>query len=415
MAKKAVRFMIYQAYQAYADMMDPLRLFARNTAALLADPSPWPWVPDGIHQYDLSAAYDVFSRTGLTYKRPSFEIDSALVDGRAVAVHEEEPFRTPFGTLLHFKKDTKVQQPRVLIVAPMSGHFATLLRGTVLTMLPDHDVYITDWHNARDVPVGEGRFGLDEYIEHLMKFLEVLGPGSHMVAVCQPTVAALAAVALMAADGHPAQPSSMTLMAGPIDTRINPTKVNELAMSKPIEWFESRLIGTVPLRFPGALRRVYPGFVQIMSFMSMNSERHVQAFVDMFNHKHARNPEKAATIAAFYEEYLAVADLPAEFYLETVRKVFQEFSLPLGKLEFRGHKIEPAAIRRTALLTVEGERDDICALGQTLAAQDMCSSIRLNRKLHHVQAGVGHYGVFSGRRWQNEIYPVVRDFIHIHP
>ena len=407
--------MIYQAYQAYADMMDPLRFFARNTASLLADPSPWPWLPDGIHQYDLSAAYDVFARTGLTYKRPPFEIHGALVDGRDVAVTEESPLRTPFGTLLHFKKHSTVQQPRVLIVAPMSGHFATLLRGTVLTMLPDHDVYITDWHNARDVPVGEGRFGLDEYIEHLMKFLAVLGPGSHMVAVCQPTVAALAAVALMAADGHPAQPSSMTLMAGPIDTRINPTKVNELAMSKPIEWFESRLIGTVPLRYPGGMRRVYPGFVQIMSFMSMNADRHVQAFVDMFNHKHARNPDKAQTIADFYEEYLAVADLPAEFYLETVQKVFQEFALPLGKLEFRGHKIEPAAIRRTALLTVEGERDDICALGQTLAAQDMCSSIRLNRKLHHVQAGVGHYGVFSGRRWQNEIYPVVRDFIHIHP
>jgi len=406
--------MLYQAYQAYADMMDPMRFFARNTAALLSDPAPWPWVPENLYQYDVSAAYEVFARTGLTYKRPPFEIDSVLVDGTPVAVREENAFRTPFGTLLHFAKDSRVQQPRVMIVAPMSGHFATLLRGTVLTMLPDHDVYITDWHNARDVPVGDGRFGLDGYIEHLIKFLEFLGPGAHMVAVCQPTVAALAATALMAEDNHPAQPRTMTLMAGPIDCRVNPTKVNELATSKPIEWFESRLIGTVPLRYAGGMRRVYPGFVQIMSFMSMNAERHSQAFIDMFNHLHARNPEKAKAIMDFYEEYLAVADLPAEFYLETVQKVFQEYALPLGKLDFRGHKIDPTAIRRTALMTVEGERDDICALGQTLAAQDLCSNIRVNRKLHHVQAGVGHYGVFNGRRWQNEIYPMLRDFIHMY-
>lgn len=408
--------MLYQAYQAYADLMDPLRFLARNTASLLADPSPWPWVPERMYQYDLSAVYDVFARTGLTYKRPPFNISSVMVGGEAVAVKEEAPFRTPFGTLLHFAKDTPLQQqqPRVLIVAPMSGHFATLLRGTVLTMLSDHDVYITDWHNARDVPVEDGRFGLDDYIEHLMKFLEFLGPGANIVAVCQPTVAALAATALMAEDNHPAQPRTMILMAGPMDTRINPTKVNELAMSKPIEWFEKNLIGTVPLRYAGATRRVYPGFVQISSFMSMNMERHAQAFIDMFNHLHARNPEKAESIKEFYEEYLAVSDLPAEFFLETVQKIFQEFALPLGKLDYRGHRIDPAAIRRTALMTVEGERDDICALGQTLAAQDMCSGIRVTRKLHHVQAGVGHYGVFNGRRWQNEIYPMVRDFVHMH-
>jgi polyhydroxyalkanoate depolymerase len=406
--------MLYQAYQAYADVMDPLRFFARNTAALLAAPPAWPWLPERAHQYDVSAAYEVFARTGLTYKRPSFDIPSITMNGEEVNVREEAAFRTPFGTLLHFAKDTQVAQPRVMIVAPMSGHFATLLRGTVLTMLPDHDVYITDWHNARDIPVGDGRFGLDGYIEHLMKFLEFLGPGAHMVAVCQPTVAALAAAALMAEDNHPAQPRTMTLMAGPIDCRVNPTKVNELAMSKPIEWFESRLIGMVPLRYAGGMRRVYPGFVQIMSFMSMNAERHSQAFIDMFNHLWSRNPEKAKSIMEFYEEYLAVSDLPAEFYLETVQKVFQEYALPLGKLDFRGHKIDPAAIRRTALMTVEGERDDICALGQTLAAQDLCSNIRINRKLHHVQAGVGHYGVFNGRRWQNEIYPMLRDFIHMH-
>jgi len=406
--------MLYQAYQAYADLMDPLRFFARNAASLLAEPPPWPWVPERMYQYDLSAAYEVFTRTGLTYKRPPFNIPVVKMGGEEVAIREEAPFHTPFGTLLHFAKDSTVQQPRVLIVAPMSGHFATLLRGTVLTMLPDHDVYITDWHNARDVPLEAGRFGLEDYIEHMIKFLEFLGPGAHLVAVCQPTVAALAAVSLMAEDNHPAQPRTMTLMAGPIDCRVNPTKVNELAMSKPIEWFEKNLIGTVPLRYAGAARRVYPGFVQISSFMSMNMERHSQAFIDMFNHLHARNTEKAESIKEFYEEYLAVSDLPAEFFLETVQKIFQEFALPLGKLEFKGHRIDPAAIRRTALMTVEGERDDICALGQTLAAQEMCSGIRMNRKLHHVQAGVGHYGVFNGRRWQNEIYPMLRDFIHMH-
>ena len=404
--------MLYQTYQAYADLTEPLRQFS-SAAAALFEP--------GAHQSDgampwmrkIAAAHDVFARTGLTYARPPFEIDHVIVSGRAVAVHEEAALRTPFATLLHFRKDTRVVQPRVLIVAPMSGHFATLLRGTVETMLPDHDVYITDWHNAREVPLSAGAFGLDGYIGHLIEFLDTLGPDAHLVAVCQPTVAALAAVAVMAEQDHPAQAASMTLMAGPIDTRVNPTKVNELAEGQPIEWFEKNLIGVVPLRFPGAMRRVYPGFVQISAFMSMNIDRHKKAYADLYEHLVNGERDKAEAIRRFYAEYLAVSDLPAEFYLETVRKVFQEYELARGVLEYQGRRVNPAAIRRTALLTVEGEKDDICALGQTLAAQDLCSSIRVSRKRHHVQAGVGHYGVFNGRRWANEIYPMVRDFIHV--
>jgi polyhydroxyalkanoate depolymerase len=296
----------------------------------------------------------------------------------------------------------------------MSGHFTTLLRGTVQTLLRDHDVYLTDWHNARDVPLMEGQFDLDDFIEHIMRFLEVLGAGAHLVAVCQPTVGALAAVALMAADGNPAQPATMTLMAGPMDTRVNPTKVNELATSKPIEWFEHNLIGVVPLRFAGGLRRVYPGFIQLAAFMSMNPDRHAKAFRDLYQYLAEGNIEKAEPILTFYHEYFAMMDLPAEFYLQTIAAVFQEHLLPLGKLMYRGRFVEPRAIRRTALLTVEGEKDDICAVGQTLAAQDMCGGIRPYMKEHHMQAGVGHYGVFNGRRWDNQIYPRLREFIHSH-
>jgi polyhydroxyalkanoate depolymerase len=302
----------------------------------------------------------------------------------------------------------------VLVVAPMSGHFATLLRGTVETMLPDHDVYITDWHNARDVPLSAGRFDLDAYVSHLIRFLEHLGPRAHVVAVCQPTVAALAATAVMAAGEHPAQPATLTLMAGPIDARVAPTRVNELATSKPIEWFERHLIGAVPARYRGAFRRVYPGFVQIGAFMSMNQTRHQKALSDMLWLRVNGEDAKADAIRDFYAEYLAVCDLPAEFYLETVQRIFQEFHLPQGRLTFRGLRVEPAAIARTALMTVEGEKDDICSLGQTLAAQELCSGIRPSRRCHHVQAGVGHYGVFNGRRWARETYPMLREFIYLH-
>jgi polyhydroxyalkanoate depolymerase len=299
----------------------------------------------------------------------------------------------------------------VLLIAPLSGHFATLLRATVRTMLAEHDVYITDWHNARDVSVAEGRFGFDEYIGHIVRFLETMGPGAHLVAVCQPCVAALVAAAVMAQADNPAQPRSMTLMAGPIDTRVNPTKVNDLAKSKPMEWFEKNLIATVPHRYAGGGRRVYPGFVQLAAFMSMNIERHLKAHQELYENLARGEEAKAAATKAFYDEYFAVLDLTAEFYLETVKLVFQEHALPLGALTYKDQKVEPAAIRRTMLFTVEGEKDDICAVGQTLAAHDLCTSLRPYRKRHHMQAGVGHYGVFSGRTWQNQIYPMVKNVI----
>jgi poly(3-hydroxybutyrate) depolymerase len=361
----------------------------------------------------IAAACKLLELTEVTHRRPAWAIDSIVVDGETLAVDEEAVHSTPFATLMRFSTPRSATQPKVLLVAPMSGHFATLLRDTVRTMLQGHEVYITDWHNVRDVPLSAGRFGLDEYTEHLMHFLEVIGPGAHLMAICQPCVSALSAVALMSEDANPATPLSLTLMAGPVDCRISPTGVNELATSKPIEWFESHLVSHVPFGHPGAGRRVYPGFVQLSAFMSMNRERHASAFRDYYQHLLDDETEKAEVTRTFYEEYLAVSDLSADFYLETVRLVFQEYALPKGELSFRGRRIDPAAIRRTALLTVEGEKDDICSIGQTLAAQDLARNLRPYMRTHYVQPGVGHYGVFSGRRWQKQIYPMVRDVIHV--
>ena len=401
--------MLYQAYQAHTDIMGPVRTWAGT--ALRAIGRPLVRVADNAVLRNLTAAYELIARAGLTHARPAFGIASVSVGNREVAVSERAALVTPFGTLLHFKKDIDTPQPRVLIVAPLSGHFSTLLRGTVRTMLPEHDVYITDWHNVRDVPLMQGRFGFDDYVEHLIRFFEAIGPGAHVVAVCQPCVAVLVAAAVMAQIGNPAQPLSMTLMAGPIDARVNPTKVNKLATSEPIDWFEKNLIATVPLRYPGAFRRVYPGFVQLAAFMSMNINRHLKAHRELYDHLAKGEHEKAQVTKAFYDEYFAVLDLTAEFYLETVRLVFQEHALPKGTLAWRGERVEPRAIRRTTLLTVEGERDDICAVGQTAAAHELCSGLRPYRKRHHMQAGVGHYGVFSGNRWANQIYPLVRNVI----
>ncbi len=400
--------MLYLAYQAHTDFMVPVRTLADLAINVLAPGRP---ANATAFARNLTAAYELISRAGLTHARPAFAIDSVMVGNEEVAVHEEAAKVTPFATLLHFKKNVDVAQPRVLVVAPLSGHFATLLRATVRTLLSDNDVYITDWHNARDVPRSSGRFGFDDYVQHIVEFLETMGPGAHIVAVCQPCVAALVAAAVMAQDDNPAQPRSMTLMAGPIDTRVNPTKVNELANSKPIEWFEQNLIASVPMRYPGAFRRVYPGFVQLAAFMTMNIERHIKAHRDLYDHLANGDLEKAKATKAFYDEYFAVLDLTAEFYIETVKLVFQECALPLGTLTFRGVPVEPRAIRRTMLLTVEGERDDICAVGQTLAAHDLCSSLRPYLKRHHLQPGVGHYGVFSGNRWTNQIYPILKNVI----
>jgi polyhydroxyalkanoate depolymerase len=362
----------------------------------------------------LVAALELISRSSLTYSRPAYGIERVQMGNRELDITEEVVHATPFGSLLRFKKEDGPEQPRLLLVAPMSGHFATLLRGTVKTLLQDHDVYITDWHNPRDIPAKEGRFGLDDYAEHLIDFLGQLGPRPHMVAICQPSVSALVATAIMCEDNHPARPATLTLMAGPIDTRIAPTRVNEFAKAKPLKWFEDNLINYVPIQCKGAFRKVYPGFVQLTAFVSMNLERHIKQHLDLANHLIKGEKEKAAAIKTFYDEYFAVMDLTAEFYIETVRDVFQEHLLPQGKMTFRGRPVNLAAIRRIGLMTVEGEKDDICSIGQTLAAQELCTGVRAYRRVHHMQAGVGHYGVFSGKKWNNEIYPLLRDFIHVN-
>jgi polyhydroxyalkanoate depolymerase len=402
--------MFYQNFQTYADAVAPLRGIANMAAAALLHPLPG--ISRNTVQRAVGALCELIARAGLSHRRPAFAIDRVSVGNRSVAVREVETHRTPFAGLLHFEKEMAAVQPRVLLVAPMSGHFATLLRGTARTLLAEHDVYITDWRNARDIALRHGRFDFDDFIDHVITFLEVIGPGAHVVAVCQPCVAVLAAVAVMSEDDHPATPRSMTLMAGPIDTRINPTEVNRLATSRPIRWFERNLIDVVPPRFNGAWRRVYPGFTQLAAFISMNLDRHVKAQLDLFCHLANGEEEKAAAIRKFYDEYLAVMDLPAEFYLQTVETVFQNHALPLGRLKWHGRPVNPSAIRRTALFTVEGERDDICAVGQTLAAQELCSGLRPYLKRHHVQTGVGHYGVFNGQRWHNFIYPLLRNVVY---
>jgi len=401
--------MMYHAYQTHSDLMWPVRTLSRLSLPFLE--AQGAQAPTAHRQ--AAAACKVLELAEVTHRRPAWQIDSITIGDEPVPVTEEAVLVTPFATLLRFRKPGGAVQPKVLVVAPMSGHFATLLRDTVRTLLPDHDVHVTDWHNVRDVPMTEGRFGLDEYTQHIIDFLAAMGPGANVVAVCQPCVAALAATALMSEDRHEAVPASLTLMAGPIDCRISPTAVNRLATSKPMSWFERHLIDLVPWRHGGAGRRVYPGFVQLSAFMSMNKERHADAFRAYYRNLIADEREKAEITRAFYAEYMAVSDLSADFYLETVRLVFQEYALPLGQLRFRGRPVDLKAIRRTALLTIEGEKGDICAIGQTLAAHDLCTGLRPYLRTHYVQAGVGHYGVFSGRRWQNQICPVVRGVIHV--
>lgn len=403
--------MIYKYYQTQADLLYPARQFARFGAGLARALDVGEYTPPPLRTF--GAACTMLADSALTHSRPAFGLDAVAVGNATVAVTEEPRLVTPFGTLLHFRKDSPAVQPRVLLVAPMSGHFATLLRGTVAVLLPDHDVYITDWHNARDVPLSAGRFGFDDYVDHLIRFMEAVGEGSHMIAVCQPAVAALAATAVMAELGNHAQPRSLTLMAGPIDTRVNPTRVNDLAKSHPIGWFEKNVIDTVPWRYRGAFRRVYPGFMQLTAFMSMNIDRHLNAHLNQFRALVGGDVRSIEAHQKFYQEYNAVMDLPAEFFLETVHRIFQRHDLPLGRLTWHGEPVRPEAIRRTALLTVEGERDDICAVGQTMAALDLCTGVRTSQKRHHLQTGVGHYGVFSGSRWAREVYPKVRAMIEV--
>jgi len=401
--------MLYDLYQGYVDTLTPMQAAARASARTLKSlPRGW---GDKALVRSLWAAQEVFAETKVSHVRPPFGIDAVLTPTGVVDVIEEVVDSTPFGHLLRFRKDMDVDDPKVLILAPLSGHFATLLRATVETMIPDHDVYITDWVNAREVPLSAGPFGFDEYIDHTIRWLGVLGPGSHLLAVCQPCVQALSATAVMSDAGDPNVPRTLTLMAGPIDTRINPTAVNELATSVPIDWFERNAISKVPWRYAGAGRRVYPGFMQLTAFLNMNWPRHIKSHFDLYTNLAEGNDGAAAVTRDFYDEYFAVLDLCAEFYLETVERVFQNHELPRGELEYQGRKVAPKAINRTMLFTVEGERDDICSIGQTMAAHDLCTGLNPYMKHHHLQPNVGHYGVFSGRRWENQVYPRIRSLI----
>lgn len=399
--------MLYAGYQALDDFLTPLRIAAQwglGAQRLAGEPF-------GTLLRAQGALMEMLSRVRLSHARPPYGIDGVFVGNREVAVTEEVALDLPFGNLLHFRRDMDTPQPKVLVVAPLSGHFATLLTGTVKTLLRDHDVYITDWKNARDVPLSEGAFGVEDYVAYIIRFLQELGPRSHLLAVCQPCVQALAAVAVMSEADDPATPRTMVLMAGPVDVRESPTMVNDLANQKPLDWFREKVIASVPPRHAGAGRRVYPGFVQLSAFLQMNMQRHRDQHRRLYRHLAAGELDEAARIKEFYDEYFAVLDLTEEFYIETIDRVFQRAELATGGFSYRGAPVRPAAIRKTALLTVEGGRDDICGLGQTAAAHDLCSTLRPHLKRHHLQANVGHYGVFNGRRWENEIYPVVRNMI----
>ena len=401
--------MLYQLYELNYNAAQPLRFFAQAMQAALKSP----FFPGGQSEMGrlIGASAEMTERSTRRFGKPPFGLAETTIAGETVAVTEEIALTKPFCQLRHFKRAVERDDPRVLVVAPLSGHHATLLRGTVKALLPHHDCYVTDWTDARLVPLSAGAFGFEDYVDYVIEFLRFLGPNTHVIAVCQPAVPVMAAVSLMAAADDPAQPPTMTLMGGPIDTRAAATAVTRLAERQPISWFENNVIHTVPFNYPGVGRSVYPGFIQLTGFMQMNLDRHMDAHVKLFKHLIRGDGENADATKRFYDEYLAVLDLASDFYLETVESVFQKHLLPRGLMRVRGALIEPKAIGKTALLTVEGELDDISAPGQTLAAHDLCSGLKPSQKSHLLQAGVGHYGIFNGKRWRDEIMPVVRDWI----
>lgn len=404
--------MLYQLYDFQHAALTPLRLAAEATQATFQHPlNPGAYTRFG---RAVAAGAELIERTTRRWGKPEFGLPTTVVDGREVAVTETVALQKPFCSLVNFTRDAVRDDPKVLLVAPLSGHYATLLRGTVAALIQNHDVYVTDWHDAKMVPLARGSFDLDDYIQYVIDFIRFLGPDVHVMAVCQPAVPVLAAVALMAQMDDPCQPRSMVLMGGPIDTTAAPTQVTQLAETRDIGWFERSVITTVPVYYPGGLRRVYPGFIQLTGFMSMNLDRHVGEHFKLFRHLVRGDGESAEAHRKFYDEYLSVLDLTAEFYLQTVNTVFQRHALPKGEMTWRGMTVTPSAITRTALMTVEGELDDISAPGQTIAAHRLCSGIPDEMQVDHMQKGVGHYGIFNGRRWREEIEPRVRAFIRRH-
>jgi poly(3-hydroxybutyrate) depolymerase len=384
--------------------------------------SPLNPIADSWAARSTAAALDVLENLLRRYPKPEWGIEKTTINGLDIPVAIKPALTKPFCTLLHFERDPMrlhlagagEGQPKVLIVSPLSGHFATLLRGTVAAMLPGHDVYITDWADARAVPVSSGRFDLNDFIDYLIEFLRFMGPRSHAIAVCQPGPALLAAAAIMAEEGDPARPASVTLMGSPIDARRSPTIPNKLSQERSLSWFQQNMIDTVPPPYAGVMRRVYPGFVQLYSFLAMNSDRHLNAHYDYFQHLVEGDGDSADKHRRFYDEYLSVMDMTEEFYLQTIRDIFQEHALAEGKFMHRGRRVKPEAITDIALMTIEGENDDISGIGQTQAAHDLCTNIPPDMQEDHVQPGVGHYGVFNGSRWRNEIQPKIAGFIRKH-
>ena len=402
----------YHAYEAVHMMVSPARAMSDAMHLAFKNPAnPLTYTPFG---RSVAASCELFERTTRRYGKPAFGLDTTTMNGVKVAVEERVVWQRPFCNLIYFDRQIgqrRKPQPKVLMVAPMSGHYATLLRGTVEAFLPDHEVYITDWIDARLVPMAAGSFDLDDYIDYVIAMLQKLGPDTHVMAVCQPSVPVLAAIARMEAEGDPNAPRSMTLMGGPIDTRRSPTAVNQLAMERGTDWFRRNCITRVPFPHLGAFREVYPGFLQLSGFMAMNFDRHLTAHYDMYKHLVAGDGDSAEKHRDFYDEYLAVMDLTAEFYLQTVDKVFVQHALPKGELMHRDKPVDLTAIRRVALMTVEGEKDDISGVGQTKAAHDLCVNIPDDLRAEYLQMGVGHYGVFNGSRFRSEIAPRISDFM----
>ena len=400
---------LYSMKEMHNAGMAPLRMMANATKQMFSNPlSPISYTGIG---RKMAATGELIERVTQSYPKPAFGLTHTLIDGKHVDVWDEVVVSKPFCNLRHFARSGKQKGEKLLIVAPMSGHHATLLRGTVEAMLPHHDVYITDWMDGREVALFKGEFDLNTYIDYVIEFIEHLGTGVHTMAVCQPSVPLMAAVALMNDAKNPCAPKTMTLMGGPVDTRKAPTKVNQFSKEHPIEWFESNVITRVPLNYPGFMRRVYPGFLQLAGFMSMNFDRHVDAHKKLFNDITVGDGEGAAATRDFYNEYLAVADLPAEFYLQTIEEVFHKHSLPDGELYHYDKRVRPEAITKTAILAIEGELDDISGVGQTKAALDVTKGLNTSKKHYHLQMGVGHYGIFNGRKYRELVRPVITNWI----
>jgi poly(3-hydroxybutyrate) depolymerase len=404
--------MLYDTYEMQRSLLAGASTLANIGAGWMQNPvNPFSYSQMGPI---VSSALDVFAHASASRGKPDFGLETTVVDGETVAVTEEIVLRKPFGQLKRFRREGVEGGPRLLIVAPMSGHYATLLRGTVERMLSGHDVYITDWRDAKLVPTDAGRFDLDDYVDYLIEFLEHIGPGAHMLAVCQPSVPCYAAACVMSEDKNPARPKTLTMMGGPIDTREAPTAVNTLATQRPYAWFQRNVIATVPYHYPGNGRQVYPGFLQLAGFMTMNLGSHLTSHYEMFKHLVEGDGESADATKGFYEEYRAVCDMTSEFYLQTIDVVFQRHLLPKGEMLHRGRRVDPAAITDIGLLAIEGERDDISGIGQTKAALNIATKLPKAKKHYHLAEGVGHYGIFNGSKWRNRIAPVVENWIQSH-